>query len=73
VQQEDLGQAVCLGVAAQNLPSNFEVFHIFCDSPAGMFSIEKAKRVLGFKPRYNYESTWKRALPPERKSVSRRK
>lgn len=63
VQEEDLGQAVCLAVAADNLPSNFEVFNIFCDSPVGTYPIDKAKRLLGFKPKYNYEASWNRTFP----------
>lgn len=60
VQEEDLGQAVCLAVAAKKLPSNFEVFNIFCDSPVAVYPIDKAKRLLKFKPKYNYEEAWKK-------------
>lgn len=57
---EDLGQAVCLALTAENLPSHFEVFNIFCDSPVNTYPIDKAKRLLGFRPKFNYEEAWKR-------------
>lgn len=49
-----------LEIDLNELPSACEVFSIFTDMPHGRFSNEKAKRILGFKPRDDISSLWTR-------------
>ena len=58
VERRDIAQAYHLALT-RPLPSRFEIFHLFHDRPGERFSIEKAKRVLGFIPRYNCEQLWR--------------
>lgn len=46
-------------VVARPLPNRFEIFHFFHDRPGERFSIEKAKRVLGFRPQFNCDQLWR--------------
>ncbi len=57
VERRDIAQAheLCL---TKDLPSSFEIFHIFHDRPGSRFPIDKAKRILGYQPRYNWEELW---------------
>jgi nucleoside-diphosphate-sugar epimerase len=50
-----------LEIDLKQLPSACEVFNIFTDMPHGRFSNEKAKRILGFQPRDDISSLWRRA------------
>jgi len=61
VHEDDLAVAFRLAVEVQDLPSRFEIFQIYCDNPTGRAPIDKAKRLLGFAPRVNYEHVWRRA------------
>lgn len=62
VTWHDAAQAFrpALTVDLDSLPSRCEVFYIFADLPHGMFSNEKAKRVLGWRPTNSLEQFWKR-------------
>lgn len=63
VERRDIAQAhqLCL---TRPLPSRFEVFHIFHDRPGSRFPIDKARRVLGYAPRYNWPELWRRLPQP---------
>ena len=63
VSGEDAGEAIRLGLTVDNtkLASRCEVFLILTDMPHGKFSNEKAKRVLGFKPKDDISALWKKA------------
>ena len=58
-ERRDIAQAYHLALT-RPLPSRFEIFHIFHQRPGERFPIDKARRVLGFEPRYNYDELWKR-------------
>ena len=60
VERRDIAQAYGLALT-RPLPSRFEVFHIFHDRPGERFPIDKAKRILGFRPQFNCEELWRRA------------
>ncbi|NUQ01456.1 MAG: NAD(P)-dependent oxidoreductase [Armatimonadetes bacterium] len=62
VHVDDAGQAFRLGVEVprEQLPSNFELFHISADVPMAQVSVEKARRILGYAPRHNFEHVWSR-------------
>jgi len=59
VERRDIAQAheLCL---TRDLPSRFEIFHIFHDRPGSRFPIDKARRILGYEPKYNWEELWRR-------------
>ena len=59
IERRDIAKAYHLALT-RPLPSTFEVFHLFHDRPGGRFPIDKAKRVLGFAPRYNMPELWRR-------------
>jgi len=59
VERRDIAQAYDLALT-RPLPSRYEVFHIFHERPGDRFPIDKAKRLLGFRPRYNFEELWRR-------------
>ena len=59
VERRDIAQAYHLALT-RPLPSRFEVFHIFHQRPGSRFPIDKAKRILGFHPRYNCEELWQK-------------
>ena len=60
VSWRDAADAFRLGleINLDALPSRCEVFNIFADLPHQMFRNEKAKRILGFVPRDNFERMW---------------
>lgn len=60
VSWRDAADAFRLGleINLDELPSRCEVFNIFADLPHQMFRNEKAKRILGFAPRDNFERMW---------------
>ena len=60
VERRDIAQAYGLALT-RPLPSRFEVIHIFHDRPGERFPIDKAKRILGFRPQFNCEELWRRA------------
>ncbi len=62
VAWSDAGEAFppALEVPLESLPSRCEVFNIFTDLPHGKFSNEKAKRVLGWKPKHLLEQFWRK-------------
>ncbi|OHB78628.1 MAG: hypothetical protein A2V98_06670 [Planctomycetes bacterium RBG_16_64_12] len=58
VDQRDVVQAVWLALAALETDDGrklgpWSIFHVQPDSPAARFSVEKAKRLLGYKPKFN--------------------
>jgi hypothetical protein len=59
VERRDIAQAYHLALT-KPLPSRFEIFHIFHDRPGDRFPITKAKNILGFEPKYNYEDLWQK-------------
>jgi nucleoside-diphosphate-sugar epimerase len=58
VERRDIAQAYGLALT-RSLPSRFEIFHIFHDRPGERFPIDKAKRILGFRPQFNCEELWR--------------
>ena len=57
VDQQDVAQAVSLVLAAQLTTNNarlgaWSIFHVLSGSPQARFSMERAKRVLGYRPRF---------------------
>jgi nucleoside-diphosphate-sugar epimerase len=52
----------CLALDLDSLPSRCETFNIFADVPHGKFSNERAKRVLGWRPRHRLEQFWRKGL-----------
>ena len=58
VERRDIAQAHELALTRE-LPSRFEVFHIFHDRPGSRFPIDKARDVLGYRPRYNWVQLWR--------------
>ena len=59
VERRDIAQAYHLALTRE-LPSRFEIFHIFHERPGERFPIDKAKDVLGFRPQYNCQDLWRR-------------
>ena len=59
VERRDIAQAYHLALT-KDLPSRFEIFHIFHTRPGDRFPTDKARDILGFKPAYNVEHLWKR-------------
>ena len=62
VERRDLAQAYGLALT-RPLPSRFEVFHIFHERPGSRYPIDKAKTILGYSPRYNFEHVWQVDAP----------
>jgi len=60
VSWSDSGEAVRCALAAGELPHPFENFLILADMPHGKFLSEKARRLLGWQPKDNFEAQWKR-------------
>jgi hypothetical protein len=50
-----------LEIDLTKLPTRFEVFFILGDVPQGQFRNDKAKRLLGFRPRDDASLLWRRA------------
>lgn len=59
----DAGEVFKLGLAIDlaRLPSRCEVFFMFDDMPHGKFVNEKAKRILGFRPKDDLSIMWRKA------------
>jgi nucleoside-diphosphate-sugar epimerase len=49
-----------LEIDLAKLPSACETFYVFTDMPHGRFSNEKAKRILGWKPRDDVSTLWRK-------------
>ena len=52
---EDTGEPFACALRADRLPTNYEVFDILADLPHGKWSPAKAERLLGWKPKHNFE------------------
>jgi nucleoside-diphosphate-sugar epimerase len=57
VDRRDIAQAVSLALAAQLAAGGprlgaWSIFHILSGSPRARFSIERARRVLGYRPQF---------------------
>ncbi|MDA0837652.1 MAG: NAD(P)-dependent oxidoreductase [Planctomycetota bacterium] len=57
---EDVGQAFRLGLEVENLPSNFELFHISSRYTHGQFPTTKAEELLGFVPKHDFSKLYLR-------------
>jgi len=58
VDQRDVARAVALALAALETNDGrklgpWSIFHVQADSPPARFSIQKAKRLLGYQPQFN--------------------
>lgn len=58
---EDTGEAFRYGLRATKLTQPYEVFFICADLPQGKYGSSKAKRLLGWKPKDNFERLYNRA------------
>ena len=60
----DAGAAFKLGldIDLAKLPSRCEIFFVFADMPHGKFNNEKAKRILGFKPKDDLSILWRKRV-----------
>lgn len=60
VSWRECGEVFRLGlrVDLESFPSKCESFYILPDLPHGQFSNVKTKRILGFRPRDNFEKIW---------------
>jgi nucleoside-diphosphate-sugar epimerase len=58
----DAGAVFKLGldIDLAKLPSRCEIFFVFADMPHGKYSNEKAKRILGFKPKDDLSILWRK-------------
>ena len=45
---------------AESLPRSYEVFNILADLPHGIYSPGKAERLLGWRPRHNFEELYRK-------------
>ncbi len=59
----DAGEIFRLGLEIDlaKLPSRCEIFFVFADMPHGQFVNEKAKRILGFRPKDDLQVLWRKA------------
>jgi nucleoside-diphosphate-sugar epimerase len=57
---EDCGEAFLYGLRAPAPPHPYEPFFIAADLPHGKYRVDKAKRLLGWRPRHNFERLWQR-------------
>lgn len=60
VSWEDAGQAFRLALEVERLPRNFEVFNIVADLPHRKHINTRAKSLLGFQPKENFQRSWDR-------------
>jgi nucleoside-diphosphate-sugar epimerase len=60
VSWRDAAEAFRLGleIPLEKLPSRCEAFNIFTNLPHQQFTNEKARRILGFEPKDNFEKMW---------------
>ena len=61
----DAGEAIRCAVELplERLPSRAETYMVFTDIPHGKFSNAKARRQLGWQPRYHLEQLWNKSKP----------
>lgn len=57
---EDLVHACRLALEAKSVPDNFQVFNMHSSPSHGKYSIEKAEKILGFRPLERIEDYFKR-------------
>lgn len=60
---EDAGQAFRLALEVPSLPNRFEFFHITGEFPHEQYPMTKAKTLLGFKPKHNFENFYRKPAP----------
>ena len=60
VSWEDTGQAFKLAMEVEHLPNKFEVFNILADLPHRKHTNTRAKSLLGFQPKENFQRLWDR-------------
>ncbi len=58
ISWEDTGEAFRLALEAERLPRNFEPFIIVGDLPHRKYSNIKAKTLLGFQPKEDFQKSW---------------
>jgi hypothetical protein len=58
----DAGEIFRLGldIDVAKLPSRCEIFFVFSDMPHGKYTNEKAKRILGFRPKDDLSILWRK-------------
>lgn len=61
VSWEDTGEAFRLALEAERLPRNFEVFNIVGDLPHRKYINVRAKTLLGFQPKEDFQKAWNRS------------
>ena len=59
VSWEDAGEAFLCGLRAESLPRPYEVFNILADLPHGIHRPDKAARLLGWRPKHNFEELYR--------------
>lgn len=66
VSWSDAAEVFRLGleIDLSHLPSKYEVFFILGDCPQGKFVNDKAKRILGFRPKDDVSVLWRRSRRP---------
>lgn len=69
VSWDDAGEAVRLAVEVESLPRRYEIFHIVADLPYRKYPIDKAKRLLGFQPKYNFDWSWRLPLAENERTI----
>lgn len=57
---EDTGEAFLHGLRVESLPRPYEPFLIGARLPSRKWPPDKARRLLGFEPRHNFERLWQR-------------
>jgi uronate dehydrogenase len=60
VSWADTGQVFHKALIAPTLPSHFEIFNVTSNVPHTRYSIEKARRLLGYQPKDDLARLWKR-------------
>ena len=60
---DDLGGALECALRAPTMPRPNEVFHICARMPMGKYAPDKAERLLGWKPKHNFERFYHQPAP----------
>jgi nucleoside-diphosphate-sugar epimerase len=60
---DDLGDALMCALRAPTMPRPNEVFHICARMPMGKYAPDKAERLLGWRPKHNFERFYTRPAP----------
>lgn len=58
ISWEDTGEAFRVALEAERLPQNFESFIIVADLPHRKYTNIKAKTLLGFQPKEDFQKLW---------------